>query len=131
VSKSNFKVSEISNFQISGDGRTIVLHFRDGSEKISLEISTLNLEIAAQQIGSALTEAREISDIAQQNVIPFFRPTHARANLADGPAVAIEFRLDNGIEHRYGLAPNFADDLAQQILKAATASKKSKPTARH
>ena len=128
-----FTVSKLRDFQISRDGRTAVLHFVGAADEdpVSLEMTTLELEIATQEMGSLLTKARELSDVSKQGIVPIFCPTHCRASPTEDSRVALEFRLNNGLEHRYGLEPNHAAELARQILDVAERGRKAIPPSQH
>lgn len=126
-------VTSIKDFDISTNGRNVVLNFADDKDRpVSLKISTIELERVNQEIGFAITKARKLSDISKQGIIPFIRAAKWRAELLDSqPVVVISFALQNGLEVHYGLSPIDAPSLARQILDASQRGISAKPQSSH
>jgi hypothetical protein len=126
-------ISDLKDFDISRDGRNIVLNFSDDSDRpVSLKLTTIALEKISHEIGLAITKAREFSDISKQGIVRFLRPAKSHADLmVEGSTVLISFVTGLGLAVHYGLEPNHADALAHQILDASERGKKAKPQSRH
>jgi hypothetical protein len=77
-----FSLADLTDFDLSKDGRKTILNFKDESgEKVSLKLTTMNLERVTQELGFLLTKARQRSDVSKQNIIPFLHPARFRADL--------------------------------------------------
>jgi hypothetical protein len=122
-------IADIKDYDISEDGRKIILHLADISDMpVSLDFGSLLLEKLHYEIGLAITKARQLSEFERQNIVSIFRPSHSRADLEkDGKTVVISFRAGNGLEVHYGLEPNHASLLARQIQDAAEQGMSAKP----
>ena len=118
---------------LSPDGRQAILKFLDIERaEIWLEMPTLDLSTMVQEIGSLLTRSRELSDISKANVVQFLRPQRMKADLVtDGSTVVATFELDSGLQQHFGMEPNLAEALAQQLLDAVQRGKKATPERRH
>jgi hypothetical protein len=128
-----FSISNLKDFDITPDGRKTILNFVEATgETLSLKISILDLERVTHEMGLILSKAPELSDISKQNIVPFLRPSKFRADLlAEGSTVLTVYQLASGIEHRYGLEPRGAEELARQMLDAAERGKKAIAPRRH
>ena len=126
-------VTAIKDFDISKDGRTVILNFADENDRpVSLKMSTMALDKASHEMGIALTQARKLSEVSKQGIIAFMRPKKCRAELLnDQPLVAISFGLPNGLEVHYGIPTIDAVLLARQILAAAEHGMSAKPPPSH
>ena len=66
-------VKTIQDFDISQDGRKIILNFADENDQpVSLKMTTIELERASQEMGFAITKARKLSDVSKQGIISSF-----------------------------------------------------------
>jgi hypothetical protein len=124
----DFAVSGLKGFDISEDGRRIDMNLMgEGDAIISLKVDTLTLQTIAQQIGFALTKARQHAS-ANPNFVPALRPAKFRSDvMAEGRMVVVVFALTDalgGLEHYYGLLPEETDALAQQMQQAAEKARK-------
>jgi hypothetical protein len=133
---SELPITGVKDFDISGDGQRVVLNLLgQGAEIISLRVDAITLQTIAQQIGFALTKARQLAS-ANPNFVPALRPAKFRADvIADGKMVVVVFALTDkmgGLEHYYGLLPDESDALAQQMrdsgvrARQMTAAKETK-----
>jgi hypothetical protein len=127
-----FSVDDLPDFGISEDGRTAVLNFTGPDQiSVSLKIDTLILQRMSHQIGSVLTQSRRLSN-RSRDVVPIVRPTRFRADLTtDNTLVGIQFVMNSGIEHTYGLEANDAEALARQISDAAQRGRRTSAPSRH
>jgi hypothetical protein len=116
-----FSLANLTDFDLSKDGRKTVLNFQDESAaKVSLKLTTINLELVTQELAFLLTKARQLSDVSKQNIVPFLHPARFRADvLTEGGTVVVSFELPTGLQHHYGLEPSFAMELARQLHDAA------------
>jgi hypothetical protein len=124
-----FRISGLKDFDVSGDGRrTHVNLLGEGDTVVTLKVDTLALQTIAQQIGFALTKARQHAS-ANPNFVAALRPAKFRSDLMEnGQTVVIVFALTDalgGLEHYYALAPDDADALAGQMQDAAARGRKA------
>ncbi len=128
----DFSIAKLMGYNLSQDGRDAVLRFGDSDgDELALQINTLDLQVLVQEIGALLSKAAELSDIYKSDVVPFFRPEKFRANLATGPTVVMSFLLNTGLESHFGLSPESAERLANQMLEKAQEGKIAKPKSRN
>jgi hypothetical protein len=127
------RVSRMEQTGLSKDGRSALLQFAvSGQQPIVLEFSTNELAKIVQELGSVLLEARQRSELSKQGLVPIERPPQSRGALSDdGTTVIVSFRLDNGLEHHYGLEPKHAEELSTQIRDAAEQGKRTMPVKGH
>jgi hypothetical protein len=130
---SEISIAKFEDYDVSPDGRKAVLHFIDGDGRpVAIKVETLELEKIAHNLGFVLTNARQISDISKQGVVPFLRPTRVQADLLGGASVVIlSFAMRAGVEMHYGLDPAHAHAFAHQIEEAARRRLESKPLRQH
>lgn len=122
-------IKGIRDFDIATDGKKIVVHFEDAEgHPIALEFESLEVEKTFFEMGLAATKARELGGFSTSGVVPFFRPSQARSDLSmPGKTVVTALRAANGLEFHFGLEPNFADALADQMKDAARRGRLAKP----
>ncbi len=123
----------LHDFDISGDGRAITLHFQDEHDfPVSIEMASLTLEKIYYDLGAAITKARQRSDLAKQ-VVSFLQVSRCRATLTtDDQTIVISFLAgSNRLEIHYGIEPSLAKALALQILALAKQRKTAKPVRRN
>jgi hypothetical protein len=129
----SFSITALKDFDISQDGRKVVLNFADENDMpVSLKMSTMGLEALLHEITFALTKAHELSDISKQGIVPILRPSKFRADLQpDKTTVVLSFAVKSGLELHYGLEPTHANAFAQQIQDAAQRGMRANPPSRH
>ena len=128
-----FSLSNLTDFDLSRDGRKTILNFKDESgEKVSLKLTTINLERITQELAFLLTRARQLSDVSKQNIVPFLHPARFRADLLiEGGTVVVSFELPTGLQNHYGLEPDLAIELARQLQDAALRGMTATPPTRN
>lgn len=114
-------IKRLTDYGITPDGKRIVLNFEDARDgQVSLEFDALSLDKLFFELGLATNKARQLSGLAEHGIVPFLRPDQFRADVVErGQTVVVSFGLANGLEMHFGLEPEQAQRLAEQIEDAA------------
>jgi hypothetical protein len=115
------------DFDIAVDGRTVILNFtNEKGERVPIRLSEIELEKTLHELQVALTKVRQLSEVTKQGLVSYIRPRLVRGSAA-GQDVVLSLQFHDGLELHYGLQPNQAERLSQQLFAAAQVGKKANP----